>query len=42
MIETTFDKQRTELIVNLVEQKKFSYIKRLGINLKFANVEEQE
>lgn len=32
-VETTFDKERTEFIINLVEQKKFNYLKEIGIRL---------
>ena len=32
-VQTTFSKERTELILNLVEQKKFNYLKRIGIRL---------
>ncbi len=34
-VDTTFDRGRTELIMNLVEQKKFAYLKELGIKTSF-------
>lgn len=41
-IETTFDRERTEFIINLVEQKKFNYLKGIGIKLTLSTGEKNE